>query len=175
MSKYKNRQTNESIEGYTKVDKIIEISGVLAILYIIYILITNEIASETKTDENYGEPRTIVATEKQKIEIIPSVGPTTISRTPRGKQYAFALIYNNETFECHCVPYIWCNVKAVNKGKFYLKSATIRIANVRIKQRAVKGYRYCIVDKWEYLNPSDETFYSQFKKEGNVYPWQYNL
>ena len=175
MSKCENRQTNECIEGYTKVDKIIEILGALAILYIIYVLITNEIASETKTDENYGEPRSIVATEKQKIEIFPSVGPTTVGRIPRGKQYAFALIYNNETFECHCDPYIWCNDKAVKKGKFYLKSATIRIANGRIKQRAVKGYRYCRVTAWEYLDPSDETFYSQFKKEGNVYPWQYNL
>ena len=175
MSKYKNRQTRDSDLTITPAQKVTEVLGVLAILYIIYILITNEIASKTKTDENYGEPRSIVATEKQKIEIIPSVGPTTISRTPRGKQYAFALIYNNETFECHCVPYIWCNDKAVNKGKFYLKSATIRIANGRIKQRVVKGYRYCKVVEWEYLDPSDETFYSQFEKEGNVYPWQYNL
>ena len=175
MTKYKKRQTNESIEGYTKVDKIIEVLAILTMLYCFYIMITVSIASETKTDENYGEPRSIVATEKQKIEIIPSVGPTTVSLTPRGKQYAFALIYNNETLECHCVPYIWCNDKAVEKGKFYLKSATIRIANGRIKQRAIKGYRYCKVVEWEYLDPSDETFYSQFKKEGNVYPWQYNL
>ena len=172
MSKYRNRQTNESIEGYTKVDKIIEISGVLAILYIIYILITNEIASETKTDENYGEPRSIVATEKQKIEIIPSVGPTMVSRISYGEQYAFALIYNNETFECHCTPSIWCNDKAVKKGKFYLKSVTIRIANGRIKQRAVKGYRYCRVTAWEYLEADDEKFFSQFKQEqGVTYTW----
>ena len=175
MSKYKNRQTDEYIEGYTKVDKILEVLAILVMLYAFYIILTTSIASEDETDENYGEPKSIVATENQKIEIIPSVGPTMVSRIPYGKQYAFALIYNNETFECHCIPYIWCNDKAVKKGKFYLKSATIRIANGRIKQKAVKGYRYCRVDKWEYLAPGDETFYSQFKKEGNVYPWQYNL
>ena len=175
MPDYKKRQTGESNLTITPAQKVTEVLAVLVILYIVYILITNDIASETKTDENYGEPKSIFATEKQKIEIIPAVGPTMVSRIPYGKQYAFALIYNNETFECHCTPSIWCNDKAVNKGKFYLKSATIRIANGRIKQRAVKGYRYCIVDKWEYLNPSDEAFYSQFKKEGNVYPWQYNL
>lgn len=175
MPDYKKRQTGESNLTITPAQKVTEVLGVLVILYIVYILITNDIASETKTDENYGDPRSIVATEKQKIEIIPSVGPTMVSRIPYGKQYAFALIYDNETFECHCDPYIWCNDKAVKKGKFYLKSATIRIANGRIKQKAVKGYRYCRVDKWKYLDPSDETSYSQFKKEGNVYPWQYNL
>ena len=175
MPDYKTQKTRESNLTITPAQKVTEILGVLVILYIVYIFITNDIASETKTDENYGEPKSIIATEKQKIEIIPSVGPTMVSRIPYGKQYAFALIYNNETFECHCTPSIWCNDKAVKKGKFYLKSATIRIANGRIKQKAVKGYRYCRVDKWEYLDPSDETFYSQFKKEGNVYPWQYNL
>ncbi len=172
MSKYKNRQTRDSDLTITPGQKVTEVLGILAILYIIYILITNEIASKTKTDENYGEPRTIVATEKQKIEIIPSVGPTTLSLTPRGKQYAFALIYNNETLECHCVPYIWCNDKAVEKGKFYLKSATIHIANGRIKQRAVKGYRYCRVTAWKYLEADDEKFFSQFKQEqGVTYTW----
>ena len=175
MPDYKKRQTGESNLTITPAQKVTEVLAVLVILYIVYIFITNDIASETKTDENYGEPKSIVATENQKIEIIPSVGPTMVSRIPYGKQYSFALIYNNETFKCHCDPYIWCNDKAIKKGKFYLKSATIRIANGRIKQKAVKGYRYCRVDEWEYLDPSDETFYSQFKKEGNVYPWQYNL
>ena len=172
MSKYKNRQTKDSDLTITPAQKVTEVLAILTILYLIYILITNDIARETKTDENYGEPRTIVATEKQKIEIIPSVGPTTVGRIPRGKQYAFALIYNNETFECHCTPSIWCNDKAVKKGKFYLKSATIHIANGRIKQRAVKGYRYCRVTAWEYLEADDEKFFSQFKQEqGVTYTW----
>ena len=172
MSKYKNRRTKDSDLTITPAQKVTEVLAILTILYLIYILITNDIARETKTDENYGEPRTIVATEKQKIEIIPSVGPTTVGRIPRGKQYAFALIYNNETFECHCTPSIWCNDKAVKKGKFYLKSATIHIANGRIKQRAVKGYRYCRVTAWEYLEPADEKFFSQFKQEqGVTYTW----
>ena len=172
MSKYKNRQTKDSDLTITPGQKVTEVLAILTILYLIYILITNDIARETKTDENYGEPRTIVASEKQKIEIIPSVGPTIVGRIPRGKQYAFALIYNNETFECHCDPYIWCNDKAVKKGKFYLKSATIRIANGRIKQRAVKGYRYCRVTAWEYLEADDEKFFSQFKQEqGVTYTW----
>ena len=172
MSKYKNRQTDEYIEGYTKVDKILEVLAILVMLYAFYIILTTSIASEDETDENYGEPKSIVATENQKIEIIPSVGPTIVGRIPRGKQYAFALIYNNETFECHCDPYIWCNDKAVKKGKFYLKSATIRIANGRIKQKAVKGYRYCRVTAWEYLESDDEKFFSQFKQEqGVTYTW----
>ena len=37
MAKYKNRQTNESIEGYTKVDKVLEILTILTILYSFYI------------------------------------------------------------------------------------------------------------------------------------------
>ena len=126
MPDYKKRQTGESNLTITPAQKVTEVLAVLVILYIVYIFITNDIASETKTDENYGEPKSIIATEKQKIEIIPSVGPTMVSRIPYGKQYAFALIYNNETFECHCTPSIWCNDKAVKKGKFYLKSATIQ-------------------------------------------------
>ena len=172
MPDYKKRQTGESNLTITPAQKVTEVLAVLVILYIVYIFITNDIASETKTDENYGEPKSIIATEKQKIEIIPSVGPTMVSRIPYGKQYAFALIYNNETFECHCTPSIWCNDKAVKKGKFYLKSVTIRIANGRIKQKAVKGYRYCRVTAWEYLESDDEKFFSQFKQEqGVTYTW----
>ena len=161
MPDYKKRQTGESNLTITPAQKVTEVLAVLVILYIVYIFITNDIASETKTDENYGEPKSIIATEKQKIEIIPSVGPTMVSRIPYGKQYAFALIYN-----------IWCNDKAVKKGKFYLKSATIRIAHGRIKQKAVKGYRYCRVTAWEYLESDDEKFFSQFKQEqGVTYTW----
>ena len=172
MPDYKTQKTRESNLTITPAQKVTEILGVLVILYIVYIFITNDIANETKTDENYGEPKSIVATENQKIEIIPSVGPTMVSRISYGKQYAFALIYNNGTFECHCTPSIWCNDKAVKKGKFYLKSATIRIANGRIKQKAVKGYRYCRVTAWEYLESDDEKFFSQFKQEqGVTYTW----
>ena len=63
-------------------------------------------------------------------------------------------------------------IRRLNKGKFYLKSATIHIANGRIKQRAVKGYRYCRVTAWEYLEADDEKFFSQFKQEqGVTYTW----
>ena len=86
MPDYKTRQAGESNLTITPAQKVTEILGVLVILYIVYIFITNDIANETKTDENYGEPKSIVATENQKIEIIPSVGPTMVSRISYGKQ-----------------------------------------------------------------------------------------
>ena len=142
-------------------DKDVLLAVIIGLLGI-YIL---HVDSSTPADNNYGDPIKIYATEGHEITIKLVPEPTSMSRYSTRYTISPFLHYNDETFDCSCSKTPWCNKEVYKKiKKIRLRSATIRIADGKIKIRHIGGKRYCQIIDWDYLRQEDKELIETLNK-----------
>ena len=142
-------------------DKDVLLAVIIGLLGI-YIL---HVDSSTQADNNYGDPIKISATEGKDIMIELVSNPTSLSKYSNEHTIISFLSYNGETFRCSCPRNLWCNDDVYKKiKKIRLRSATIRIADGKIKIRHIGGKRHCRIMEWEYLLQKDKDLIETLNK-----------
>jgi hypothetical protein len=142
-------------------DKDVLLAMIIGLLGI-YIL---HVDSSTPAVNNYGEPIKISATEEKDIIIELVSNPTSLSKYSNEHTIISFLSYNDETFRCSCPRNLWCNDDVYkNIKKIRLRSATIRIADSKIKIRHIGGKRHCRIIEWEYLLQKDKDLIETLNK-----------
>ena len=119
----------------------------------------------TPVDENYSTPIKISAHGGRKIVVELVSEPERIGRYAGGHKIIPFLHYEGETYRCSCYKLPWCNDSIYKMVKnIYLQTATISIANGKLKRKFIRGNRYCQIIEWEYLLQKDRDLIETLNK-----------